>query len=183
MLIGFTGKAGVGKSTACKMVMEDLPDVKHINFKDGLVRELKEKFPDLLEQIAIETGGEGVDSLFSTKPPLMRTLMQNFGTDVRRKDDPDYWIEQWMKSVLENQQFHIVCDDVRFINEANALKKLGGTLVRITRDDITNTGSHQSEVEMDQIEVDVTISGVAGDHENLHKQVRELYTPELIPTN
>lgn len=199
MLIGFTGKAGSGKSTACQMVNGDLPDVKLINFKDGLVQEMKQNFPTVLDILCKTMSelnslktlqlGQVINQgepwsharLFTEKPPLMRALMQEYGTEVRRADNPDYWVDTWKKSVLDNQQFHIVCDDVRFLNEARAIKELGGVLVRIKRDDITDTGTHQSEAEMDQIEVDHEFSAVKEGHDELHKQIRELYTAELVP--
>lgn len=193
MLIGFTGKAGSGKSTACQMVQDDLPDVIRVNFKDGLVAEMKKNFPKLLQQLTYneyiidedryDRQCYDIDDLFKYKPPMMRTLMQEYGTEVRRGDDPDYWIRQWKETVLTNQQFHIVCDDVRFLNEAKALKDLGGILVMIKRDDTMDTGTHQSEVEMDQMVPDFVFNAVAGDHDGLRTQIRELYTPELIPRN
>jgi hypothetical protein len=189
MIIGFTGKAQSGKSTACQMVQGDLPDVIRVNFKDGLVNEMKKNFPNTLKGLGALMGEVNatqdfsLERLFDTKPTTMRAFMQEYGTEVRRGDDQDYWIKIWKETVLANQEFHIVCDDVRFLNEAKALKEMGGVLVRIKRDDITDTGNHQSEMEMDQIEVDYTFNAVKDGHEQLHAQIRELYTPELIPSN
>jgi len=178
MLIGFTGLAGSGKSTACQMVQDVLEDTKRINFKDGLVQEMRDNLPNALVLLA-DQHDESVDWLFDNKPPLMRALMQNYGTDLRRKEDPEYWTEQWKKKVLENQLHHIVVDDCRFLNEALAIKDMNGIIIRIERTDITNSGTHQSETEMSQIEPDYTISVGAGEHAQLQAQLKSIIKSEL----
>ena len=102
MIIGFTGYKQSGKSTAAKY-LEEKYNFTRINFKDALVQEIKDNFPDLLEEICLiyeefsfPKEGDGVDfgieNMFQTKPPLMRALLQNYGTEVRRKDDQHYWV-------------------------------------------------------------------------------------------
>lgn len=178
MLLGFTGLAGSGKSTACQMVQDALEDTKRINFKDALIAEIRSNFPLFLVLLA-EKYDESVDWLFENKPPEFRAFMQNYGTELRRGPNPEYWTDQWKGAVLMNQQYHIVTDDVRFLNEATAVKKVGGIIVRIIRTDITNTGSHQSETEMSQIEPDYTISVGMGEHEELKLQIDSILQKEL----
>ena len=48
MIIGLCGYKGSGKTTACNIIKKHLDDVVQINFKDALIEEIKEKFPDLL---------------------------------------------------------------------------------------------------------------------------------------
>ena len=102
--------------------------------------------------------------------------MQNYGTEVRRGDDPQYWVKQWQKKVssLLEQGKSVCCDDVRFLNEADAVKLSGGKIVAIRRDDITNTGSHASETEQSNIEVDYTVVGKKGEHETVYGQIEEI---------
>lgn len=179
-IIAFTGFKQTGKSTAAKY-LESKGYVRH-NFKDALVQELKDGFPDLLREIDSQwkkdliRGGATYDvldwDLFDKKPPLMRALMQNYGTDVRRKEDPDYWVKQWAKNSYGHDK--IVCDDVRFINEAAKVKERGGIIIRLTRPDITSGGEHSSETEQLQIEVDYTIECVPGDHEHLYRELDKI---------
>ena len=188
IIIGFVGKMGSGKSTACEYLAEAFEDVKRVNMKDGLVREMKERLPNVLDELVGNQNdiegewGDGsewsVERLFQEKPPIMRALMQNYGTEVRRGDDPDYWVKQWKNTVdrVANQErFHVVCDDVRFLNEAKAVKEMGGVIVRIVRTDITDTGTHQSEIEMDQIKADYTVTAEKGQHQKLYSQLSELF--------
>lgn len=170
IVIGFTGLAGSGKSTACQMVEEALEDVKRINFKTALIAEIKLTFPLFLVMLA-DKYDESVDWLFENKPPEFRAFMQNYGTELRRGPNPEYWTDKWKVAVLMNKEYHIVADDVRFLNEAQAVKEVGGVIIRIERTDLVNTSTHQSETEMAQIEPDFTIKVDKGDHDKLRKDL------------
>lgn len=151
---------GSGKSTASKYILETDARYKHINFKDGLVAEMKECLPDVLRELVDiyydpVHGLSEVDDLFDKKPKAMRALMRNYGTEVRRRDSENYWVDRWLKTVREHT--HVVTDDVRFLNEAATVRSAGGTVIRIIRTDISDTGVHASEKEMEQIDVDHTI--------------------------
>ena len=181
-LIALTGFKHTGKTVAAEY-LESKGYVRH-NFKDALIAELKERFPDLLEAIRESHelfDGEftsdnkwTLDDLFTYKPPLIRALMQNYGTEVRRRENPDYWVNDWMFTVAkENYPFkqNIVTDDVRFLNEAKAVKDAGGTIIRLVRPDITTGGEHTSETEQLQIVADYTIELIPGDKEALYKEL------------
>lgn len=58
------------------------------------------------------------DDLYSCKAPI-RTLLQWYGTEYRRKQDPDYWVNRTQETIgdlLENYDI-VVLHDVRFPNE------------------------------------------------------------------
>ena len=185
MIIGLTGKARSGKTTMADYLCKEHGFIK-INFKDALVQEMKENFPDLLKEIGYTvdmfnqyaTGiGEStpVSELFDTKPPLMRALMQNYGTDVRRKDDDKYWVQKWADKVGRTvEETNVVVDDCRFLNEADAVKLMGGEIVKVKRTDIIDTGNHQSEIEMDLINQDWLIECKKGDLDSLYKEADAL---------
>lgn len=170
MIIGFVGFKQVGKSTASLHLVENY-NFHRLNFKDGLVREMKQRFPDLLEEIA-KMHLCTIDGLFEEKPPLMRALMQNFGTDVMRDIDPLYWVKQWIKALPENK--NIVVDDVRFLNEAECVQSRGGIIIRLERDDIINGGSHESETQNLKIKHDHVIKVAKGDHEGLYRELDKI---------
>lgn len=168
MIIGLTGKKQNGKSTAAQYIAEKYGFVR-LNFKDALVAEIKAGFPNVLEAI-IEmmerSAYDGmnpwtIDRLFRDKPPVFRALMQNFGTEVRRVDNTDYWVVKWMKEAAKHQ--NIVVDDVRFLNEAQAVRDMGGIVIRISRADYPNVDSHVSETEMDMIKTDDNVTVESGD--------------------
>ena len=175
-IIAFTGKKQVGKSTACAY-LEEKYGFTRVNFKDALIAELKENFPELLDRMVAEHMKMGwndissIDDLFNVKPPLIRTLMQNYGTNVRRKDDPDYWVKQWEGKVLPSNRANHTVDDCRFLNEAAAVKRVGGIIIRLIRTDMEHTDSHVSETEMDVIVPDFTIVCNGDDQEHLYAEL------------
>lgn len=98
--------------------------------------------------------------------PEVRRVLQRIGQGVRRHD-PDYWLRSLFERALEiPASKNIVVTDVRYRNEADALRKNGFTLIRVKRTTL-NTGGyttentramlHQSEVELDTYQVDRTI--------------------------
>lgn len=177
MIYGLVGLAGSGKSTAAKY-MQDKYGFKRLNFKDGLVRELRERFPTLLTELEkiyyYKDGVFTVDDLFDKKPPAMRALMQNYGTEVRRKDDPEYWVNQWKAIAYSEPVQNIVTDDVRFLNEAQAVKDAGGKIIRIVRTDVTQALNHQSETEQFNIVHDYEIAVGPGEHEKLYTEIDKI---------
>ena len=170
MIIGLAGYAGVGKSTVAEYLAKE-HGFKRVNFKDALVAEMKERLPRTLEIMDnILNDLDGIDVLFQRKPELMRALMQEYGTEVRRADNPNYWVDQW-KAKVEEVGGNIVTDDVRFFNELSAVGDTDGVLIRVTRSDITTGGTHASETEQEKFIEDFTIEGVKGEHASLYKQV------------
>jgi len=183
MIIGLVGFKQVGKSTAAKYLEKKYGFTRH-NFKDALVQEIKDNFPDLLTQIVIAGRDLGFkamnwNELFEEKPPLMRALMQNYGTDVRREDESDYWTNKWQHTVL-NTKTNIVCDDIRFLNEVGAVKDAGHHrgegvyIIRIVRTDILTGDTHISETEQLEIVADHTIECDPGDHAALYQALDDI---------
>lgn len=174
MNIGLIGYKGSGKTTAANIIKEILGDVTCVNFKDGMVAEMRRNFDGTLREMitALESQmydgncAMTIDWLFKNKPPLMRALMQNYGTEVRRKDDPDYWVHVW-KETMSNITTHTIADDVRFLNEAHAVKEIGGVLIRIERTDMTVPQDHPSETEQREIITDHTITVGVGEFDKL----------------
>jgi hypothetical protein len=172
-LIAFTGFKQSGKTTASRHLQDKYGYQLH-NFKTGLIKEIKEKFPDLLEAIVSAENvafhnddRTSIEELFIKKPPLIRALMQNYGTEVRRGDNPHYWSDKWLKTYPVASE-RVVCDDLRFITELEAIKMKGGTIIRIVRTDITSGGDHVSETEQLEIQADYTIEVGKGEHEKLY---------------
>lgn len=178
-IIAFTGHKGNGKSTASNKVREVLEGqnltVVRINFKDGLVSTMREKLSGTLGEMAILLNSN-LERLFDEKPPIMRKLMQEIGTEVYRGMDNDYWVNQW-KIMVEGMKDDVVVivDDVRFQNEFDAVKSLGGTVTRIiatNKDKVVD--EHQSEKEQDGFECDDEFR--ASSKEELERIVEEQLT-------
>lgn len=182
-IIGLTGKKGHGKSTAAEYITDKYKDratIIHINFKDAIVRDMKAQMPRTLQGLA-EYYGYSITDLFYHKPPMMHTLMQEFGTDIYRHLDTDWWINEWAISVVNalqtngysNNNLIIITDDVRFKNEYERIKSQGGNVYRIVRSDYVDSSntSHVSETEMDGFDC---TSFTAQNPEELYKQLDSL---------
>jgi hypothetical protein len=62
-----------------------------------------------------------------------RTLLQWWGTDYRRAQDPNYWVTQLTDTLKREQPDVALITDVRFPNEVDAIHALGGYAVKVTR--------------------------------------------------
>jgi len=81
----------------------------------------------------------------------VRRLLQWWGTEYRRTQDPDYWTKAWGHRVEQYDLscVHILVDDVRFINELNVIRAHGGLIVKIERPGFLGANSHSSETSLD----------------------------------
>lgn len=179
-IIAFTGKRGNGKTTASNKVKEVLEGqgltVVRLNFKDGLISTINEKMPLILEDLS-KHYKLSIEDLFNIKPPIMRNLMQQVGTEIYRAIDDEYWTKQY-KIMIEGMKKDIVIitDDVRFQNEFDVVKELGGNIYRIIANNKPEVkDSHQSEVEQESFNCAGIIS--ASSKEDLERQI-----VELLPT-
>ena len=155
MIIGVTGRKGVGKNLACEglvgwTIMSFAWPLKQVC---GLVFGLTDE-----EMNSPELKERKLDRWPHESP---RKLLQRVGTDMFRQHYPEVWV-QCLKSRIQTASArpgdtNIAITDVRFENEAKALRELGGHLVRIERPGNSTGDLHPSEVEMDGIEVDATV--------------------------
>lgn len=144
-IIGFTGKMGSGKSTAAKIL-----------FGFGYTR-VRFAGPLKAMMAALGLSEAEIDGHLKEHPcdllggKTPRWAMQSIGTEWGRDMiSPQLWINAWQRAV-DSIGVHIpvVCDDVRFPNEAAAIKAAGGTLIRIERGLPTareRAASHPSEL-------------------------------------
>lgn len=90
------------------------------------------------------------------EPMTNREFLQYFGTEVGRSIDKDLWIKALMYSYGRDEESHWIVPDVRFPNEADAIRNAGGVLWKIERDG-SGAGNHISEKLIDDIMVDIII--------------------------
>ncbi len=173
MIIAFTGKKRSGKTSVAEAFCKDSGTVAvftKINFKSALLKQVKEHFPDFLREEANHYY-MSVDQLLEEKPGSIRQFLQNYGTDLFRKQNSNYWTDKWLESIIGYS--NIVVDDLRFLNEAESIKNVGGIIIRIVRPSLGEQGdTHASEMEMDSIIADYTIVG--DDIEDVIRRVKEI---------
>lgn len=74
----------------------------------------------------------------------VRKIMQTIGTEWGREViDKDLWLKAW-RARVKNCPF-VCVDDVRFENEANLVKEMGGEVWKVIRPGNKNTDTHKSE--------------------------------------
>jgi hypothetical protein len=176
LLIGFIGKMGSGKTTAADYCVDSYGFTKH-NFKDALDKELAMLYPTVISKLSNDWPDVEMALKVKPTPDAIRELKQKHGTDVRRAQDQQYWVKKWMDYYMGfTSDARICADDVRFLNEVEAIKNMGGIIVRIKRDDVVDTGTHAggahiSETELDNYEADVTVVAEQGDFSMLHRSL------------
>lgn len=81
----------------------------------------------------------------------VRRLLQWWGTEYRRAQDPDYWTKAWGRKVEQYDlaRTHILIDDVRFMNELEVIRAHGGLIVKIERPGFAGANNHSSETSLD----------------------------------
>lgn len=140
-VIGFAGAAGSGKSTAAEF-LEKGCGFRRVRFAGPLKAMIQALglTPDEIDGHLKESPCE----LLGGKTP--RWAMQSLGTEWGRElIGPDVWVNAWHRAV-DNlpAHVHVVCDDVRFANEADAIRSRGGLVVLIERQGLQR-GGHASE--------------------------------------
>jgi dephospho-CoA kinase len=155
MIIGISGKAGSGKDTVAQMLFEKIAGGKIIthfadNLKNIISKLLRVSYQDLMNP---EFKKKTVD-LFPQY--TYRTLMQAIGTKFR-EIDKDFWVKLMMETFKYSDNYTIIIPDVRYKNEAEAIKNKGGVLIRINRD-IPEINDHSSETDLDNYKFDYIIN-------------------------
>lgn len=118
-----------------------------------------------------------------------RRLLQFLGTEWGREIDPNLWVNLWRQETrahLFKTTFGVlqivICDDLRFDNEAQQVVDLGGKIIRVECDEQTrrdrspgtfNPDSHKSESGIDGRFVHSTIYNTK-DLSDLRKNVQYL---------
>lgn len=152
ILFAMSGKMGAGKDTIgdeiAKFVEDKDFEVSKTSYAEPLRKEISEITIEVEFGVPID---ELTDKYKTTEEEIYRLVelidgysiyektaetrraMQYWGTDVRRKQNPNYWVNKTVQAVLDsiNSGISIYVTDVRFPNEADAIVDLGGKLIRL----------------------------------------------------
>lgn len=178
MLVGLTGYAGSGKDAAAAGLTAS--GWKRISFAEPLRQMLLMLNPviDVVEWKAIRlqdvVENQGWDG--AKKLSEVRRLLQVMGTEVGREMiDDDLWTKLAKKSWDDYFAFgyDVVVTDVRFKNEADAIRFNGGKIIRIHRDGVKPANNHVSDTNVDLLTVDHEIVN-NGTVEDLQKTLKTL---------
>lgn len=88
--------------------------------------------------------------------PTVRHLLQTLGTEWGRDHiSRDLWTEIWTYQVQQRRK--VVVDDMRFVNEVAAVRRLNGQIWEIQRPGFKSDKSHRSEAGLPGVQFDRTI--------------------------
>lgn len=149
MIIGFGCKARTGKDLAAEHLVE------RYGFR-------RRAFADSLKEAARVIFGLTDDQLYGDRKELIddfwgetpRFILQRMGTEcMRRGYDQEVWIRSLHRHIKDNFEHRDwVVPDVRFPNEAEAIRGWGGVVYRVDRPGAGASGGmegHASETSMD----------------------------------
>lgn len=179
LVVGFTGIAKSGKDTSAKAIASELETLYGVKFEmlsfASPIREIGKIFGYTDEQMSKQELKETyLDNKITNVTP--RKFMQVVGTDMFRNClDKDIWV-RLLESRLYEQVYpsQIEClnkgskwkpckiyfiTDVRFPNEADAIRKHNGIVIKINREQHCSSAKdawrrHESEIVMDEITPD-----------------------------
>ena len=163
-IISFSGRIGAGKSVLAKICEENgfeklyfamplkklVADLIHVNADE--INDLK--------NVDKEYSFNKLDYLFISKEThipfniveeemskvefrTVRQLLQFIGTDLIRKYNVNWHVNK-IRGLIDKEK-NYVFDDVRFTNELNLIRELGGDAWFIVRPKIDNVSNHESE--------------------------------------
>ena len=169
-IFGLCGNAGTGKDSALEYLKYNpySSPILKMAFADP-IRDIGEIFGFTREQMTDRKLKETEDPFWGFSP---RTFMQKVGTEMFRNClRDDIWIKLLERRIkdLDNKlgadPSMIFVTDVRFPNEAEAIKKMGGYIIKIKREGFSKSGEnlHPSEKFIDQMEADYVIENKAKD--------------------
>jgi hypothetical protein len=145
MIVGLAGKKRSGKSSAAKALADAGFEVQSFAW---ILRIMIHHFLGHLgmTQQEILCAEENKEAIIAPLGVSLRYLLQTLGTEWGRElIHPDIWVmlARYKLNSLPNRK--VVFDDVRFENEAQLIREMGGLVIHIIRDEAFLLDNHASE--------------------------------------
>jgi len=183
VLYGICGTKGHGKDTFASLVVEAGKGFTVAAFANSLKRICQRVFglseaqcydPDqketpLPQPLVLDNFLAGLSRETGLDLPAVglvaytpREVLQYVGTEYIRSTQEDYWLHRAFADIGSASK--VLITDLRFLNEADALRSRGGKVVRILRIDKPGAvDDHASEACLEQIKPDLIIGARTGD--------------------
>lgn len=157
MIVGISGKQYSGKTTLAKYISRRSKNRVAIFSFAGKLKQVAAMIlgvdPKLLSDHDFKK------SYLENWSMTGREFMQWFGTDVCRARNENVWVDLTMQDIGDSDA---VIDDVRFPNEAMAIRSAGGVLIRLDGDPSGARGDlndlHDSETALDDFVFDIRLN-------------------------
>jgi hypothetical protein len=121
MIIGLEGFAGVGKD----FYGGGLGNFQRLAFADVLKSELDAFLQERLKISAFTKN--------KIEKEIIRPILVCWGTEIRRKQNQEYWIDILKSRMNASSSENFVITDVRYLNEAKWILNGGGRVICISR--------------------------------------------------
>lgn len=170
------GYAQSGKDTVANILVEEYGYTR-VAFADKIREFLYEIDPGIPLTNGAQVAVVGLQNLVdevgwddAKQHPNVRALLQNTGVGARNLFGEKFWIAQALTNVHFTE--NVVITDVRFINEAESIKKYDNAqLWRVTRPGVNPVNLHISETELKDYKEDLSLDN-RGTIEELELLVR-----------
>lgn len=181
-LIGIHGKALSGKDTVASMLMDD-HGFGQMSFANPLKLAAAVIFG---WDPAICYSQEGKKQYSEYWETTVRQALQDFGEGIRKLFGEDFWIKRWGIDYSKVMNTHdIVISDVRYENEAEAIRGFGGVILHLRRPGAGLEGAqgqHSSEAGI-QIHSNDLVLHNTGTLDDLRTSVRGLLEFMSVPAD
>ncbi len=181
IILGCSGRIGSGKDTLAEYIIRN--SSKPFQIK---------KFADNLKKVTAIISGKSIMDMYTSEGKNMYipefdmsvgTMQQKIGTEVFRDNfDQDVWVKSLFASYTPDQNWIIT--DVRFPNEADYIKNVGGYIFRIdgdpakVRENSNRILDHPSETSLDRykkFDQHILNHGSLEELEQIAKTIIEIY--------
>lgn len=145
------------------------PIVAHENLYGIRQNRLEQLQPVTVSQVIDRYGWDGYKE--TKYKDEIRRLLQRLGTEAGRKA---LWDSIWVDAAFANlnPDSRVVITDMRFPNEAQAVKDRGGVTLRIDREGVGPINNHASETSLDDWKFDWRVQNT-GSLEEYQESVRQ----------
>lgn len=172
-VIGISGWARSGKDTAAQRLVEEYGYQKFSfakPMKDALYRLNPKITINEVQSTPLRVGVDVYDwEGLKERSPDVRVLLQRLGTEVGREMfGDDFWVNHAIDSIPDGAK--AVIADVRYPNEADRIRQLGGKVIRVERPFVYAANEHPSETALNDYDFDLVINN-DGSIEALHAKV------------
>ena len=173
-IIAFAGRKQSGKSTLCTQVVNFIYDLEQLEDTAVIYN-----FADPLKNICMDILGLSFDQCYGSdnqKNELVncykdgnqmtaRQVLQTVGTEFFRSIQNNVWADATIRRIQQDNPLVALIGDCRFPNEVEAVKRAGGTVIKLTRN--LYNSDHSSETALDPENYDQSNFDLVVDNQNM----------------
>jgi len=173
-IIAFAGRKQSGKSTLCTQVVNFIYDLEQLEDQAVIYN-----FADPLKNLCMDILGLSFEQCHGTddqKNELVncykdgnqmtaRQVLQTVGTEFFRSIQNNVWADATIRRIQQDNPLVALIGDCRFPNEVEAVKKAGGTVIKLTRN--LYNSDHASETALDPENYDPSNFHLVVDNQNM----------------